>query len=135
MANQMDARAAFSAYSTGIPRVQEEIEKAVLAGLVRPVYAEKPEDIKGKSYRDFLIKYGILTSDKSFEKVTRVGGGGKSYYAAVDELTGGMATQAKNLVRDLNEKLKGTPYKAHFYTKSTEAAGSKAKAETPVVPQ
>jgi hypothetical protein len=132
MANQMDARAAFSAHSTGIPRVQEEIEKAVLAGLVRPVYAEKPEDVKGKSFRDFLIKFGILTSDPQFKKTERVGGGGKSYHGAVDELTGGQATAIKTAVKALNVALKDTPYLAHFYVKSKDAIGSKAKAETPI---
>lgn len=130
--NQMEARAAFAAYNTGIPAVQTEIANAIGAGRVRPFYAEKAEDVKGKSFRDFLIKFGLLTSDESFKKATRSGLGGKSYHAAVDELTGGLATKAKELVKQMNEALKGSPYKAHFYTKSTEAAGSKAKPEVPV---
>lgn len=132
MANQMDARAAFSAYSTGIARVQEEIENAIVSGLVRPVFAAKPEDIKGKSYRDFLVKFGILTNDEKFKKTERVGGGGKSYHGAVDDLTGGKATAIKTAVKELNAALKETPYVAHFYVKSKDAVGSKAKAETPI---
>lgn len=130
---QMDARAAFSAFSTGIARVQEEIENAIVNGLVKPVYAEKPEDIKGKSFRDFLVKYGILTNDPAFKKAVGGGGGGKSYHGAVDELTGGKATEIKGLVKALNAALKETPYMAHFYVKSKEAVGSKGKAaETPI---
>ena len=134
MANQMDARAAFSAYSTAIPRVQEEIVKQIQEGNVRLVYAAKPEDIKGKSFRDFLVKFNLITTDEAMKKAPRAGvGGGKSYTQPVDALTGGAASAIKQMVKDLNAALKETPYVVHFYIKSKEAVGSHAKAaETPI---
>jgi len=129
MAN-MSAQNAFAVYNTGVPSVQKEVENMVAQGLVRQVYIEegKEAEFKGKAFLAFLTKMGLVTHDEAAKAKKSGGSGlGRGYTKEVDAISGGAATAIKELVKQLNETLKGTDYLAFFYTKNKAAEGSKPR--------